>query len=38
MGIPHVASSIQFTSEKTRDPDQMGVGRMTRGWDGSLDP
>ena len=28
-GIPHVASSIQFTSEKTRDPDQLEVGRMT---------
>ena len=37
-GIPHVASSIQFTSEKTRDPDQLEVGRMTTGSDGSLDP
>ena len=37
-GIPHVASSIQCTSEKTRDPDQLEVGRMTRGSDGSLDP
>ena len=37
-GIPHVASSIQFTSEKTRDPDQLEVGRMTRGSNGSLDP
>ena len=36
-GIPHVASSIQFTSE-TRDPDQLEVGRMTTGSDGSLDP
>ena len=26
-GIPHVVSSIQFTSEKTRDPDQLEVGR-----------
>ena len=34
-GIPHVASSIQFTSEKTRDPDQLEVGRMTTGSDGS---